>query len=538
MDTQRERVDGRAVGPVVLVLLLVLALVVGGAISALLWAGEDDASVADDDNCAEYRSVDVAAAPALSGVLMPAMNEVATDCTMVNLTFRTGAEVALSVASGGLAPDVWIPDARFWMTPTYLGEKTEVRTVARSVARSPVLLVGGPAAQRFPNWGQAEVSGLVSMPDPSTTTAGSLAVVAPQSEAAAVGRSPEAAREMIVPFAQKFSERRAEGLDEEVTVGTIAPDSTRLVVATEQQLAEAQQSAPHLRDLTPAIGAPTLDFPMVVRRGAAPGSAVTARALRQYLASDEGVAALRREGLRPPDGLPGPESPAEVSTLMRSPSPRAIASTVQSWRTLSVPSSILAVVDASSSMDDESNGRTRMEVLAEAAGIGLSFLPDHARVGLWAFSTEMGVPGQDWQALESMRRLDEVAFGRTQRYALRERARQMPGMTAGGTALYDTALAAYRQAMRDYRPEYSNAVVLMTDGADDDTGSIGLEDFVRRLEEIKDPERPVRIVGIAIGEAGDLGALERMAEVTGGHAYLAAQPEDILEVFARAVLSR
>ncbi len=125
MDTQRERVDGRAVGPVGLVLLLVLALLVGGAISALLWAGEDDASVADDDNCAEYRTVDVAAAPALSGVLMPAMNEIAPDCTMVNLTFRTGAEVALSVASGGLAPDVWIPDARFWMTPTYLGEKTE-----------------------------------------------------------------------------------------------------------------------------------------------------------------------------------------------------------------------------------------------------------------------------------------------------------------------------------------------------------------------------------------------------------------------------
>ncbi len=108
---------------------------------------------------------------------------------------------------------------------------------------------------------------------------------------------------------------------------------------------------------------------------------------------------------------------------MRSPSPRAIASTVQSWRTLSVPSSILAVVDASGSMDDASNGRTRMEVLAEAAGIGLSFLPDHARVGLWVFSIDKGGPGQDWQVLEPMRRLDELAFGRTQRYALRERAR-------------------------------------------------------------------------------------------------------------------
>jgi hypothetical protein len=310
-------------------------------------------------------------------------------------------------------------------------------------------------------------------------------------------------------------------------------------VATEQQLTEAQQAAPHLRDLTPAVGAPTLDFPMVLRQGAAPGSAATARALRQFLATDEGLATLREEGLRGPDGLAGPESPAQVSTLMRSPSPRTIASTVQSWSTLSVPSSILAVVDASGSMDDvTAGGRTRMDVLAEAAGIGLSFLPDHARVGLWIFSIDKGGPGRDWQVMEPMRRLDELRFGRTQRYALRERARQIPGMTEGGTGLYDTALAAYQQALRDYRPEYSNAVVLMTDGQNDDPGSIGLEQLMSRLADLRDPERPVRIVGIAVSGDADLGALERMAEATGGDAYLAAEPEDILEVFARAVLSR
>ena len=107
MDTKREGLDGRAVGPVVLVLLLVLALVIGGAVSALLWAGEDDASVAGNDSCTEYRSVDVAAAPALSGVLMPALNEIASDCTMVNLTFRTGAEVAVyQLCAAGTAPTV------------------------------------------------------------------------------------------------------------------------------------------------------------------------------------------------------------------------------------------------------------------------------------------------------------------------------------------------------------------------------------------------------------------------------------------------
>ena len=36
----------------------------------------------------------------------------------------------------------------------------------------------------------------------------------------------------------------------------------------------------------------------------------------------------------------------------------------------------------------------------------------------------------------------------------------------------------------------------------------------------------------------DVGALRQMARVTGGEAYLAAEPEDVLGVFAQAVLSR
>ena len=46
------------------------------------------------------------------------------------------------------------------------------------------------------------------------------------------------------------------------------------------------------------------------------------------------------------------------------------------------------------------------------------------------------------------------------------------------------------------------------------------------------------MVGIAISGDADLGALRQMARVTGGEAYLAAEPEDVLGVFAQAVLSR
>ncbi|WP_310530134.1 substrate-binding domain-containing protein [Nocardioides sp.] len=535
MDVHSETLDGRIRGPVMLVLLLLLGVALGGGAAYLLINEADPEPAAR--GCEQQRTVQLAVPLSMLGVVTRAVEEIVPACTRVAPDTRTASQIALAVSTGARPPDVWIAESRFWMTPTYLGGPAALRVVTPSVARTPLLLVGGPAAPRFASWGAAEVSGLVSVPDPLSSTVGSLAVVAPQAEAAELGRDKALARQMVVPFAQAYGERVSRGLDADVGMFWARRSSRRLVVGTEQELVEARINAPYLRDLTPSIGAPVLDFPMAVRQGAAPGSGALARDLVRYLASEEGADALREAGLRPaaaPDDTLG----ASVSAFLPTPPARTVAATVQSWRTLSVPSAILAVVDASGSMDFDASGGTRMGLLADAAGIGLSFLPDHARVGLWIFSIDKGGPGQDWRVLEPMRRLDDLRFGRTQRFALRARAQELPALTGGGTGLYDTALAAYQQALRDYRPHYSNAVVLMTDGENEDPGSIALEELVRRLGELRDPDRPVRIVGIAISEDADLGALEQMADATGGAAYLAAQPGDILGVFAQAVLSR
>lgn len=536
MDTRSETLDGRVRGPVLLVLLLLLGVALGGGAAYLLLADEDEGPAAS--RCEQPRTVELAVPPSMLSVVTQVVEEIAPDCIRVATDARSASQVALAVSTGEPLPDVWMADSRFWMTPTYLGGAAGLRLVSPSVARTPLLLVGGPAGPRYDSWGEAESSGLVSVPDPLGSSVGSLAVVAPQAEAAELGRGAAEAREMVVPFAQAYGERVSRGLDADVVLAAVGRESTRLVVTTEQDLIGARTSAPYLSDLTPSVGAPTLEFPVAVRQGAAPGSGAVARGLVRYLGTDAGLAVLRQAGLRPPAAPPGDSLGAEVSAFLPSPPARAIAATVQSWRSLSVPSAILAVVDASGSMDFGAATGTRMELLADAANIGLSFLPDHARVGLWIFSIDKGGPGQDWRVLEPMRRLDDLRFGRTQRFALRIRARELPTLTGGGTGLYDTALAAYRQTLRDYRPHYSNAVVLMTDGENEDPGSIGLEELVRQLGELRDPNRPVRIIGIAISDDADLGALEQMAGATGGAAYLAAEPEDILGVFAKAVLSR
>jgi phosphoribosyl 1,2-cyclic phosphodiesterase len=165
-------------------------------------------------------------------------------------------------------------------------------------------------------------------------------------------------------------------------------------------------------------------------------------------------------------------------------------------------------------------------------------LPGHARVGVWVFSIDRGGPDQDWRVLNPTERLDKLDHGRTQRYALQERIAELPTLTDGGTGLYDTALAAFRQAQSDYRPGYANSVVLLSDGANEDPGSLTLSQLVAELEKARDPARPTRIVAVGISDDADMPALKAMATATGGEAFQAVEPADIAGVFARAVLAR
>jgi hypothetical protein len=535
-DEYEREFSPRVLLAVGIVLLLLTGLVIGGGVAYLLWASPDETEPVAD-GCPRYRTVDLTVASEMYDVVVEVLDDVAPACTSIEPAVRSGAEVALGVSTGRELPDIWIPESRIWLGRARLGEETRVRVLAPSLARTPVLLVGGPRARRFATWGDAEASGLVSVPDPEVSTVGALALVAPLGEARVSGRTLAEARQMVVPFAQTYGARRARGADAQVWPTMFRPLSPRLVVTTEQELVLAEDGQ-RLRDLTPDVGAPVLNFPLAIREDAAPGAREVALGLLDHLVGQEGAAALVEHGLRPTRGPTPGTTRSDVSTYLPTPTARTVVTAVQSWQTLAVPSAILAVVDASGSMDYDSGTGTRMDLLADAARIGLSFLPDHARVGLWIFSIDKGGPGQDWRVLEPIRRLDDLRFGRTQRYALRERASEMSSLTDGGTGLYDTALAAYREAVRSYRRNYANAVVLMTDGRNEDAGSIGLDQLLARLRELRDPDRPVRIVGIAISEDADLGALQRMAQVTGGDAYLAAQPEDILAVFARAVLSR
>ena len=297
MQSNDQRGPGRATKmstAVLAVVVLVTGLAVGAGATWFALSRDDDGAAASDDGCAEFRSVDLVVAPEMYGVVVAALADVTPDCVQVDPALRSGMEVARG-APGQPAAGRLDPGGALRRHRRLPRSGPRPRLLVKSLARTPVLLVGGNAARRFATWGDAEASGLVSVPNPESSVAGALAVTAPEAEARAVGRTRDAARQLLVPFAQAQGARTVEGEDATVQPAMFARRSPRLVVATEQQLQTVDGRA-DLRDLTPAVGAPVLDFPLLVAADAAPGLACPGAGARRAPRGHGGALADLRRG--------------------------------------------------------------------------------------------------------------------------------------------------------------------------------------------------------------------------------------------------
>ena len=89
-----------------------------------------------------------------------------------------------------------------------------------------------------------------------------------------------------------------------------------------------------------------------------------------------------------------------------------------------------------------------------------------------------------------------------------------------------------------YRPEFANAVLVLTAGIDNAPGDISAATLLARLRAITNPDRKVEIVAIMFGNAGNFTALQQVASATGGGAYEITDPTQILKVFFEAISQR
>ena len=179
-----------------------------------------------------------------------------------------------------------------------------------------------------------------------------------------------------------------------------------------------------------------------------------------------------------------------------------------------------------------------MALAGEAAQTAGSIFPNTSQLGLWAFGLNRGGPGQDWREVLPIRPLDESVDGKPQRQLLGEALPALVSSASGGTGLYDSLLAAYEKMQSSYAPDRVNSVILLTDGRNEDPTGITLEQLLAKINAIKDPNKPVVIVTVGMGQGVDTAALSAVSAVTGGKTYVASNPQDIKQVFIDALLSR
>lgn len=521
-----------------LTVLTALAVGLGGVVLT------GNASQLGLGGCSEPVVVSVAAAKESSGVLRDAAHaleqrKTEADGSCVDYRVHAAApnDVARRLDSGAASdPDLWLPDSSAWLERID-GAAASPTVVAPSLARSPVV-VAGRGVSRPESWLEVLSRQDVSFVDPLRSSAPAAALLALKAESPTTGLSPSEVDSVMVPLAQRIGDDGDADAPRNLT--DLALDPGGAAILSEQQLLDlrAQGLGRDLDVTVPETGTLLLDYPLVTLTQET-AAVEAADHLVDYLKSPQGAELLEVAGFRSADLEPLPrDRGAGKLDLLPSSRPGVVATILRRWSLLTVPSRILTVFDVSGSMDALASGQTRASLAAGASGRALDIFPGQARIGVWAFSDDLGGASRDYTELVPTRRLDERVGTGSQREAVDRALADLPGLTDGGTGLYDTTLAAVRAVRSDYDHEAINTVVLLTDGENEDPGSISLPRLLRTLEQEGDSSRPVNVVGIGVGPDADGEALRRIVDATGGRSYIARDPADINEVFQEALLSR
>jgi len=225
--------------------------------------------------------------------------------------------------------------------------------------------------------------------------------------------------------------------------------------------------------------------------------------------------------------------PNQPQTTLEVPEPEVLARVIDQWDTVRKKARVLLVIDVSGSMGDQadpSTGETKLDLAKRAAIAALEeFQPDD-QVGLRVFSTEISEE-------EPTDYLDLVPIGAVSdnRAELERRIENL--IPTQGTPLYTVTHDSYAVMVEQFDETRINAVVLLSDGRNEDDRNTDLQELLRflRSENEGESNTPVRIFPIAYGGDADLGTLGRIAEATNAAVYSAVDPATIINVFNAVV---
>ena len=215
------------------------------------------------------------------------------------------------------------------------------------------------------------------------------------------------------------------------------------------------------------------------------------------------------------------------------PEPAVLVGILESWAELRKEARVLLVLDVSGSMSDPAgDGRTKLDLAKAAAISALDEFKDEDQVGLWVFSTELGGEHPNWREVVPIGRIAENRETLAQQIDA-----QLPQQ---GTPLFDVTQVAYETMLEEYDPETINAIVLLTDGMNDD-GILEDDDeqFATLIETLEGPEgetaTPVRVFTIAYGDDADDQVLRQISQASSAATYNASNPATIEQVFTAVI---
>ncbi|MFF7070099.1 substrate-binding and VWA domain-containing protein [Streptomyces pseudovenezuelae] len=553
----------------------VLVLTVAGGTAAAVQGG----LLSFGSSCRdEAVRIEVAAspdvAPALRAAAERARDENLTSdgrCLDISVTARESYKVRDTLGAGkDPGVQVWVPDSDVWLEQ--ISADAGATKVARvgNVASSPVGMAMVPSAAKSLGWpkktyGWLELAGAtlrddslkLGAADPARSASGLLALTQLSSAAGQVEGGATQAAAMMKSLSQRISDNDGQ------LVETLPRDSSgteqgnpkrnQALVVSEQAAFAHNSSAESGDDLDffyPEDGSPRLDYPFALVDETRLSTDESRAAIRfmTYLRKPEQEQLLTDQGFRTSDdqvsaslvAKAGGRAPQPYAAAAGEPaSATALQEALGTW-TITVQSArITTVVDASSSMSEAvpGTGRSRMDVTKASLLQALATFTQEDEIGLWEFSTELD-GDKDYKILVPTDRLgDSTAAGGTQRERLSAAFGGLEPVPGGATGLYDTTLAAYKAATSSYAEGKFNALVVLTDGVNQDPGSISRAALVSALEKLSSPTRPVPLIVIAVGPDADRAEAEQLAEATGGSGQQVNDPAQIHTVILKAIVA-
>jgi Ca-activated chloride channel family protein len=232
--------------------------------------------------------------------------------------------------------------------------------------------------------------------------------------------------------------------------------------------------------------------------------------------------------------------PTQPQTLLEVPEPPVLTKLLDKWATQRKKARVALVLDVSGSMGDPADPDkpelgTKLDLAKQAIANSLGLFDQDDEVSFTVFSTGLG-PNEDQQTLQL------VPPGRVGDNAEDIRAHVNQLEPEHATPLYDVVGSVYKDAVANFDPSRINAVVVLTDGQNDDGNSA---DDDRQLSTLLDTLRsgnegqasqPVRVFSIAYGKDADTNALGTIADASASNVYTATDPTTIAQVL-NAVIS-